>query len=85
MYRLLIIDDELLVGRALQRTMQREGWEILSANSGEHALEFLAQSDASSDFGEYGIVKVASGSKDVQQGFGSAEGHVDEPVARASV
>jgi CheY-like chemotaxis protein len=39
---LLIVDDELSIGKALTRLLRRDGYHILVAGSGEQALEMLA-------------------------------------------
>jgi CheY-like chemotaxis protein len=39
---LLIVDDELSIGKALTRLLRRDGYHILMAGSGEQALEMLA-------------------------------------------
>ena len=40
---LLIVDDEAHILSALQRTLRREGYEILTAETGEEALRILAE------------------------------------------
>lgn len=41
--RILIVDDEENVCRALKRCLRREGYELFIANSPDEALKFLAQ------------------------------------------
>ncbi len=43
--KVLLIDDEPLVLRALQRTLRRAGHELLTASGGAEALEILEQQD----------------------------------------
>lgn len=40
--RLLVVDDEVRILNALQRTLRREGYEVLTADSATDALELLA-------------------------------------------
>jgi type II secretory ATPase GspE/PulE/Tfp pilus assembly ATPase PilB-like protein/DNA-binding NarL/FixJ family response regulator len=44
-YRLLLVDDEINVLRALRRVFQRENYEILTAESADAALQLLAQGE----------------------------------------
>lgn len=39
--RVLCVDDEINVLRALRRTLERAGWEVLAADSGPAALQIL--------------------------------------------
>ena len=39
---LLLVDDEERILSALRRTLRREGWELITAESGAEALETLA-------------------------------------------
>jgi FixJ family two-component response regulator len=41
--RLLIVDDETNVRLSFRMTLETEGYEILEAHSGEHAVQLLAQ------------------------------------------
>ncbi|MGI5861052.1 MAG: hybrid sensor histidine kinase/response regulator [Myxococcales bacterium] len=41
--RVLIVDDERLVRRALVRTVSRQGWQAVEAEGGEQGLALLAQ------------------------------------------
>ena len=41
----LLVDDEELILAALKRLLQRDGYRILTANSGAQALELLAEND----------------------------------------
>jgi len=41
--RLLLVDDEVSILSALRRTLRREGYEILCAESAEEALEIVEQ------------------------------------------
>ncbi len=40
--KVLIVDDELSVLKALERALRKEGYGLLTAESGEHALELLS-------------------------------------------
>jgi PleD family two-component response regulator len=40
-WRLLIVDDEDFVRRAIQRSLRKEGFEIATAENGEEALTVL--------------------------------------------
>lgn len=40
---ILLVDDEIAVVRALQRLLERSGYQVLVATHGEHALELLTQ------------------------------------------
>ncbi len=42
--RILVVDDEKLIRWSVAERLQREGYEVLSAESGEQALEMLAAS-----------------------------------------
>ena len=39
---ILLVDDDKAVRESLQRVLATEGWRVISAASGEEALEFLA-------------------------------------------
>jgi len=39
----LIVDDEIRILAALQRSLRREGWEILTAEGPDEALRILAE------------------------------------------
>jgi CheY-like chemotaxis protein len=39
----LLVDDEPMIHLIVTRTLQREGWTVLGANDGEHAIEILGQ------------------------------------------
>jgi two-component system KDP operon response regulator KdpE len=41
--RILVIDDEIAIVRALQRSLTAHGYDVLTANSGEKALEAIEQ------------------------------------------
>jgi two-component system KDP operon response regulator KdpE len=41
--RILVVDDEIEIMRALQRNLSAHGYEVFSANSGEAALEAIGQ------------------------------------------
>src|SRR5947209_3383282 len=41
--RILVVDDEIEIVRALQRSLMAHGFEVYTANSGEQALEEIAQ------------------------------------------
>ena len=41
--KVLLVDDEENILRALQRVLRREPWELTTASSGEDALEILAE------------------------------------------
>jgi two-component system, cell cycle sensor histidine kinase and response regulator CckA len=47
--RILVVDDEVLVQNVCQRTLEREGLEVITASSGEEALGWLAACDAPPD------------------------------------
>ncbi|MBN2842219.1 MAG: response regulator, partial [Sedimentisphaerales bacterium] len=40
--KVLIVDDELSVLKALERALRKEGYGLLTAESGEHALDLLS-------------------------------------------
>ncbi len=40
--RVLVVDDEKLIRWSVAERLQRDGYEVLSAESGEQALEMLA-------------------------------------------
>ena len=40
--RILVVDDEIEIVRALQRSLTAHGFEVFTANSGEEALEAVA-------------------------------------------
>jgi response regulator RpfG family c-di-GMP phosphodiesterase len=42
-YRLLLVDDELGIVKALTRVFRQENYEVITAGSGKEALEKLAQ------------------------------------------
>jgi two-component system cell cycle sensor histidine kinase/response regulator CckA len=37
----LLVDDEPMIHLIVTRTLQREGWKVLNATDGEHAIEVL--------------------------------------------
>lgn len=39
--RILIVDDELMMRRLLEKILIREGYQVLTAADGEQALEIL--------------------------------------------
>lgn len=39
----LLADDEPMIHLIVTRTLQREGWTVLNANDGEHAIQILGQ------------------------------------------
>jgi DNA-binding NtrC family response regulator len=41
--RILVVDDEWLLCWALQKRLERSGYQVLLAGTGEQALEFLAR------------------------------------------
>ncbi len=41
--RILVVDDEVEIVRALQRSLVAHGYEVVTANNGEHALEAVVQ------------------------------------------
>jgi DNA-binding response OmpR family regulator len=43
--RILIVDDEASLRRTLARVLQREGYEVTTAGSGEQALAFIKSTD----------------------------------------
>src|SRR5512139_2615242 len=42
--RVLVVDDEKLIRWSVSERLQRDGYEVLSAESGERALEIVASS-----------------------------------------
>jgi two-component system KDP operon response regulator KdpE len=40
--RILVVDDEIEIVRALQRSLEKHGYEVFTAGSGEEALEAIA-------------------------------------------
>ena len=42
--RILVVDDEKLIRWSVGERLQRDGYEVLSAESGEQALELVASS-----------------------------------------
>lgn len=40
--RILVVDDEIEIVRALQRSLEKHGYEVFTAGSGEEALESIA-------------------------------------------
>lgn len=42
-YKILVVDDDRLILGALEQTIQREGYEILTASNGEAAIKILQQ------------------------------------------
>ena len=42
---ILLVDDEINIIQALKRTLRRDDYNILTANSGEAGLDLLAQHD----------------------------------------
>src|SRR5579862_9417393 len=41
--RILVIDDEISIVRAMQRTLSAHGYDVSTANTGEKALEVMSQ------------------------------------------
>lgn len=44
-HKILVIDDERIVGRAIQRILESRGYEVDVALSGEEGLEFAREKD----------------------------------------
>lgn len=42
-YRILLVDDELVIRLALKKFIQKSGYEIDTCESGKQALEFMAR------------------------------------------